>query len=52
LHPEGDKTRIVLSCELSGMGFFGKIFGKLFSGTFKKAMRKDLDAMVAYAESK
>lgn len=51
LHPEGDKTRIVLSCEISGMGFFGKIFGKLFSGMFKKAMCKDLEAMVAYAKT-
>lgn len=52
LYPDGKKTRVVFSGEISEMGFFGKIFGRFFSGFFKKAMRKDLDAMAAYAESK
>jgi uncharacterized protein YndB with AHSA1/START domain len=50
LTPADDKTRLVLSGEISGMGFIGNIIGKIFSGSFKKAMRKDLQAMIAYAE--
>jgi uncharacterized protein YndB with AHSA1/START domain len=46
-----DATHLTLSSELSGMGFFGRLMFKLFGGSFKKAIRKDLDAMKEHIEA-
>ena len=41
-------TQLTLDTEIRGMGLLGAIFGRLMAGTFRKAMEKDLDALIHY----
>lgn len=45
LRPAGGGTHLTLTSEVSGMGTFMELLGKLFMGPFKKAIAKDLEAM-------
>lgn len=51
LEPADGGTRLRLDGEIGGMGRIGEFLGKLFMGTFKKAMAGDLQAMKRYLES-
>lgn len=51
LRPIHDGTEIILHGEIGGLTGLAKWFGKLISGTFKKACAKDLDALIPYLES-
>ncbi|MBS4220505.1 SRPBCC family protein [Bacillus sp. FJAT-49711] len=46
----GDNTGISLNGEINGLTGLSKFFGKLISGTFKKACAKDLDSLIDYLE--
>ncbi|MFC0470156.1 SRPBCC family protein [Halalkalibacter kiskunsagensis] len=46
-----DHTEITLHGEINGLTGLSKWFGKMMSGTFKKACAKDLDALKSYLES-
>jgi carbon monoxide dehydrogenase subunit G len=50
LEPSESGTRLVLDARMEEMGFLGAIFGRLFSGTFKKPIRKDIDGLRDYLE--
>ena len=43
-------TEITLNGEITGLTGLTKLFGKLMTGTFKKASAKDLDALINYLE--
>ncbi|MGM0876576.1 MAG: SRPBCC family protein [Bacillota bacterium] len=45
-----DHTEITLNGEINGLTGFSKFFGKMMTGTFKKACAKDLDALIDYLE--
>ena len=47
----GDGTELTLDARMENMGWLGAIFGRLFSGTFKKAIQADIDRLKEYAES-
>jgi carbon monoxide dehydrogenase subunit G len=50
LEPAGAGTRLRLSGEISGMGWFFTLLGGLFAGAFRRACRKDLAALKAHIE--
>ncbi|MBY0095747.1 SRPBCC family protein [Mesobacillus maritimus] len=43
-------TEITLNGEISGLTGLTKFFGKMMSGTFKKACEKDLDALIQHMQ--
>ncbi|MBS4198113.1 SRPBCC family protein [Bacillus sp. FJAT-49732] len=43
-------TEISLNGEINGLTGLSKFFGKMISGTFKKACAKDLDSLIDYLE--
>jgi len=45
-----DHTEIALNGEINGLTGLTKIFGKMISGTFKKACVKDLDALIHHLQ--
>jgi uncharacterized protein YndB with AHSA1/START domain len=45
-------THVTLDAEITDMGFFMGLIGKLMKGTFKKAIQKDLNAMKAWLEDR
>jgi uncharacterized protein YndB with AHSA1/START domain len=45
-----DGTHVALDAEITDMGFFMGLIGKLMKGTFKKAIQKDLNAMKGWLE--
>ena len=50
LVPEGSGTRLELRGEISGMGWWGDLLGRLLGGMFKKAIAQDNAAFRAYVE--
>lgn len=48
--PEGSGTRLELRAEISGMGWFMALIGRLMIGMFKKAIAQDNAAFKAYVE--
>jgi carbon monoxide dehydrogenase subunit G len=51
LEPSGGGTHLVLDARMEDMGILGAIFGRLFSGSFKKAIKKDIDGLKDYLEN-
>lgn len=52
LRPINGNTEVTLYGEIRGLTGPAKWFGKLISGTFKKACARDLDTLKSYLESK
>lgn len=50
LEPRDGKTALSMTGEIGGLGKFMELFGRLFAGTFKKALAKDMEAMARYIE--
>lgn len=50
VRPAGSGSEIVLSGEISGMGAMGEFLGRLFLGTMRKAIAKDLASLKAFVE--
>lgn len=51
LAPEGGGTRLTVHARIEmGGGWFTKLMMKLFGGSFRKAIRKDHEALKAYIE--
>ncbi len=50
--PDGDGTRMVMDAKIEGGGCMTKLLGKSMCGMFKKAMRKDFEALDKYIRSK
>jgi carbon monoxide dehydrogenase subunit G len=50
--PEGGGTRVVMDAKIDGGGCMMKLLGGAMSGMFKKAIRKDWNALEAYIQSK
>ena len=50
--PDGDGTLMVIDARIDGGGLLTKLFGKAMCGMFKKAMRKDFEALDEYLRSK
>ncbi|MEX2430600.1 MAG: SRPBCC family protein [Dehalococcoidia bacterium] len=48
--PEGDQSHVAVSGLIDLPGLFPRLFGRLFIGSFKRAIYKDLHAMKAYVE--
>jgi hypothetical protein len=51
LEPSDGGTDRVLDARMEDMGILGAIFGRLFSGSFKKAIKKDIDGLKNYLEN-
>jgi carbon monoxide dehydrogenase subunit G len=45
-----DTTQITLDGEINGLTGLTKLFGKMMSGTFKKACAKDLDGLIQHLQ--
>ncbi|HSJ16118.1 MAG TPA: SRPBCC family protein [Longimicrobiales bacterium] len=45
LEPQAGGTRLTLHGEIRGMGGMWQMFGKLFAGSYRRAVRKDLAAL-------
>lgn len=52
LRPIPAGTALRMTGEFGGMGWFMRLVGKLFAGSFRKACRKDLAALRAHVEGK
>lgn len=48
--PKGALTQLALLSEIDGLGWFGDLMFRLFGGSFKKAVARDLHAFKAYLE--
>ena len=51
LEPTEGGTQLHLDCEIDDIGCIGEQLSKLFAGSFKKAIRKDLRGLKDYVES-
>jgi hypothetical protein len=49
--PQKAETKLTLECRIEQMGWFGSLLFKLFSGSFSRAMERDLDALAKHIES-
>lgn len=51
IEPEGEGTHVRVDAEITEVGFVMGIIGKLFTGMFKKPMKKDLTKLKEHLES-
>jgi uncharacterized protein YndB with AHSA1/START domain len=48
--PQDGGTRLTMEGEIAGMGWFMELLGRVFIGSFKKALQQDLKAMKSHLE--
>ena len=51
LRPSENETQLVLDARMEDIGRLGAIFGRLFSGSFERAISKDIDGLEKYVET-
>jgi uncharacterized protein YndB with AHSA1/START domain len=51
LKPDGEGTRLELLGEISQVGWFGELLGRLFAGLYKSAIARDITALKQTLES-
>ena len=51
LESDGTNTNLTVTEEITELGWFGELMGRVFSGVYKAAMARDVRAMKAYLES-
>jgi uncharacterized protein YndB with AHSA1/START domain len=51
LSPEGSETRLKLTTEISQLGWFGELMGRLFAGPYKSMIARELRAMKSFIEA-